>query len=635
MTQLTKLYKAMILITLIFIVIILNSQYPFSISNKTNDIDYNLINATNSVLGTNKFITTFSTVGVQKILEKRENKYSPNNHYMINNNLAQYSSYLIVDEKNITIEAFVHFNRKQSRYEKFDGKENFSCLLKLLPYGDRQDEEDVELEVFEFPKFYWNHYNRKLIFKLELMKLKKDYDEKRDRDLILKHLVVAVIWNHDFNKSIDMENIKILDNSSIILPFNLIKYQIPSIIYSKIPRLESIAFCVHFVYSLDALRTQRFIDLHLSFGVREIRIYDAVENRSLTKYLKNIYGDDDRITVMPVDISFQDLCNDSILLKQFNNISSRLKDYMKKSCKIFYEAEFHEKYPKREGHEQLTANDCFTVLKQKYQFIGYLDLDEILLPRTLENIKDFNSPLIPHYSCKTFSLICSLKPFQFNSNKNEVSNKNYLYNYLMSLVEKNKNGRDMKQLGSIGFAHGLYMIPDYIEKQLIYDIGEKIEMIEKNSSIKFPLRIPLSLPSSKVSHTFVIEKNDVDYVKYFYESYQNLIPCIYKAYLQNIPGVDKNAIRYLSFLDDEGYVSFRKGFHYYKNVNTIWLHYAIDVEENTWGFGASIYDHYFSHFRSSVTYLLNRNVFGSIRKLNIDYEYVSFLLQNYTSFCQI
>jgi hypothetical protein len=31
----------------------------------------------------------------------------------------------------------------------------------------------------------------------------------------------------------------------------------------------------------------------------------------------------------------------------------------------------------------------------------------------------------------------------------------------------------------------------------------------------------------------------------------------------------------------------------------------------------------------------NRNFSGSIRKLNIDFEYVFFLLQKYTNFCDI
>ena len=62
---------------------------------------------------------------------------------------------------------------------------------------------------------------------------------------------------------------------------------------------------------------KQFIDLHLSIGVREIRIYDGVDNRTLTKFIKSIYGDDERITVIPFQISFHHLCDDSVLFKQF------------------------------------------------------------------------------------------------------------------------------------------------------------------------------------------------------------------------------------------------------------------------------------------------------------------------------
>ena len=118
---------------------------------------------------------------------------------------------------------------------------------------------------------------------------------------------------------------------------------------------------------------------------------------------------------IPFQISFVDLCDESTLFKQFREIDYELKDYLKSSCRFLYEVEFKDKYPTRGNHEQLSSNDCFTVLKQKHEFITYYDLDDFVFPRTLETVKDFNKTI---YSCKSYIPICSVNPFQNNFKTN-------------------------------------------------------------------------------------------------------------------------------------------------------------------------------------------------------------------------
>ena len=564
---------------------------------------------------------------------KTKTSFTPNMKFVINNNLAQYSSYLIIDQDEKSgkeiykVEALVHF---QYKYVKdFSGKENFICVLKLLSYGDRKEELVYELEAFDSPKFYFNE-NKKLIYNLDLNLFKSL--NASDPYFLLQHIIVAIIWKFDFNKSLDINNFLILNDSLNILPYSLIKFQIPTIIQSRIPRLKTVGFCVHYIYKIQP-QVKQWIDLHLLFGVKEIMIYDAVENRSLTRFVKNIYKDDDRITVNAFDISLNDLCNETILFDQFEglNISRKLKDYMKKSCKEVYDLEFRERFHWRGQHEQLTVNDCFTVMKQKYEFIGYYDLDEFVFPRTIENIKYFNIKM-NYYTCNSFSRICSNKPFE---NKFKSYDVNFFYNYLQSLIEKNKFGRDLNKLGQISFSHAAYLKPDQFEKQLIYDLGAVIENIQLNYSSLNAYSIFLSSPPFNEGHRFNILIEDMDYIKYLFKSYNSLVPCVYRSFLKNLTSVNQNLIRYLYYIT-EGNERMGKAIYYYKNVKSLFVHYAEDVVKDHWSFHAPEFDgNILSHFREDISQIYSLSHKGTIRKLNIDYEYIFFLLKSYTLFCEI
>ena len=551
--------------------------------------------------------------------------YSKNNQFIINNNLAQYSSYLIVDQNNVTIEAYVHYNERYLKNTEFGGKENFTCVLRFLL--NNNDDAIFELKAVDSPRFLWN-FNKKLIYNLDLKLLKKDYDEAKDRDLILNNIVVAIIWRHDYNNHLDLNNVIFVKNKRIVLPYSLIKYQLPSIIYADIPRLKTVSLCVHFAYS-QVHYLKYFIDLNLSFGVREIRIYDGIDNRTLTKYLKSIYGDDDRITVVPFQISFYDLCNESVLFETFKNIDDELKRYLKNSCKLFYKTEFEDKIYNRADYEQLTSNDCFTVLKQKHEFIAYYDTDEYIYPRTMDNFEDFfNKSVIYNCDSKSRSSICSKTPLNFKYNNSESNS--HFYDYVQSLIGKNSEGRDINKLGSIKFSHAATIIPSENEKKLIEDLGSFIQI--KNYS-SFPYKISFKKFQSDNVHLFEIRKDDIDYVRYLYKAYNSFIPCAYEGYLRKIDNktVDTSLVRYLYYLT-EGFGRMGKAIHYYKNVKSLFIHYAEELVEDNWSFHApSLHGNFLPHYRISSKEKKNFTI--PINKLKLDFEYAFFLLKNYTKFC--
>jgi hypothetical protein len=64
---------------------------------------------------------------------------------------------------------------------------------------------------------------------------------------------------------------------------------------------------------------------------------------------------------------------------------------------------------------------------------------------------------------------------------------------------------------------------------LIKDLGLAVEI--KNNSL-FPIQVFLKETTTNNGHFFIIEKNDTNYVKYLYETYNNFISCAKNEYLK-------------------------------------------------------------------------------------------------------
>ena len=579
-----------------------------------------------------------------KLLSNQEdflNDYNQNYEYLVNNNLAQYSSYIIIDKNDqndtiYTIEVFVQLNVK--RVKKYGSMDNFTFVIKFL--GNKHHlEEIVELKPTFSPVFHWN-YNMKFI-------LNFTYPYKRF--FYINRMLVAVIWKYDFDKNLDIYNFtKTLNISEApnqtTLPYSLIKFQRPTIINVMQPRLPSVSFCIHYTYEIPA-QIFNWIDFHFSFGVNEIMIYDPLNDKSLTKILRDKYGNDKRLTILPYNITIDDICSYRALFKQYKQIilSDKLKDFLNKSCHEYYKTKFSERVTERRHHEQLTVNDCLTVLNKKHEFIGYYDLDEFVFPRSFDSIKDFYEKK-SSYTCDKRKLICALHPFtnRFKPKRLDASKRNYYYNYLNSIIEKNLNKRDINNLGSIRFLHASVIIPNSAEKRLMNELKNIIERIDKNkknlTSLLFPLGIYLSEPPFKNGHVFEIQKEDIDYIKYLYKIYKGFIPCAYQKYLNKTNKLDPSMVRYLYYVT-EFVERWPKEIHYYKHVKSIYNHWALDKDNKAWSFTPSATDgHFLPHFRKNIDVIwtnFRNNFTSSIRNLNFDFEYMFYLLKHYTNFCEI
>jgi hypothetical protein len=113
-----------------------------------------------------------------------------------------------------------------------------------------------------------------------------------------------------------------------------------------------------------------------------------------------------------------------------------------------FENEFRNKYDFRGQHEQVTANDCLTVLQNKYEFIGYRDLDEFIFPRNFKKIQKLYSSY-PVAQCNNLSSICKLDSFKQAFNPDDSRNYqegNYLNNYIQYLIEYYGNAKNKKRI---------------------------------------------------------------------------------------------------------------------------------------------------------------------------------------------
>ena len=416
----------------------------------------------------------------------------------------------------------------------------------------------------------------------------------------------------------------------LILPYFLIKFQKPTIINPLEPRLPSVGLCIQYVYQISSfLELKNWIDYHLYMGIGEIRFYDALANKSLTKFIQENYENNQKLTVISYDK--HSIYNNFFDLFDYLSLDEKFKKYLLD----YYDYRIN-RIPTTQA-DDLTTNDCFSAMRYKHEFIAHYDLDEIIFPRSFDNIKDFYGKKT-NYNCKDSNEICSINPFTFKNSQNQ----NYFYDYLNSLIESERNGRDREKLRSIDFRRTLIFKPDEeIESRLLKKIGEIIEKINSKSLISFPLKLHLNLNSKdKTGYEFLIETDDVDYIKYLYSSYYNLIPCSLNKYLNSSiyqeKIIDNNLVRFLYFVTEyEMRHKNYKKIHYYKNVYSIFTHWATDFEEDSWTFIPSPTDgHLIHHFRKTwknINYIST----DSIRLLNIDYEYLLFLLKDYSKFCSI
>jgi hypothetical protein len=560
--------------------------------------------------------------------------YPGNNYYVTNNNMALYSSYIIIDDANklqnqYTIEAIAEY-----RNYKYDLNltDNIKCILKYLK--DENNVEIIELHPTDFAnitvhltyviaiKYYFN-------FKLDYFKSYKDELKSFD----LNKIIVAVISKNDFDETINEvsflaninpENLK----KNTVLPYSLIAYQKPTIIKTQKLLTPNIAVCGAQFYGNPSKELFNWIDYQQSFGIAELIIYDGTINRTTTKFINDNFKNykNIKITMVPDQSLFYEQCSEDIFYKQFENRNStKLNDLLFNLCqKLFHWS--HRSTPRKRNpvgyssdkHRIVVLNDCFIKISRKYEFVAIYDFDEFIFPRTFDLEKDQNKV----YDCSDKKQICDRKPFEFN---NTINNGKHLYNYVISLIKNDEHNRNISELAAVEFDRHLTLSnTQKVEKNVIDMLHNFV--LEINSSTKFPIYFDMIEQFS-----LKIFEYDIDYVLNLVKSYKRLVPCIYRDYLKDIEIIDTDKVRAIYFLYGIG-TRTPKSFFYSKNVRSLGIHIVTDIVNGSWIMKPDAKNgHYCSHYRAQSTKMVKAK--HSIRILNIDFEYLAFILKRYTKFC--
>ena len=557
-------------------------------------------------------------------------KYPSNNFYVTNNNIALYSSYIIIDNDNenevrYRIEAIVEQNGK---WKEIISRENITCVLKY--FKDERTSEIIELDAIDIAKLdeYHVRFNRKIFFNFKLEYFKSFEDE----DFHLNRIVIAVILKDDFDKSLKLASfLKTMKidylKFPVILPYSLITFQKPEIIRTQVPRISNIAVCGAQFYGNESKELFNWIEYHQSFGIAEIMIYDGTINRIIMKFINEYFKRYNRVKLTMVEDQslFYEQCNETIFYDQFKDIkSNKLNELLFRICKTFFDWS-HRSKPKlskqvgwtANEHRIVVLNDCFTKLSKKYEYVGIYDFDEFIYPRQLNNVKDFYEKKAL-FSCKNKSEICSLNPFGLSN-----PHQNHLYNYLIDRLNRDQNKRDLSKFAGFQFKQ-VETFTRENEKKFLESLESLIINNNKNNStIVFPQQLTANL-----YHYFQINKNDIDYVNYLLKSYKEMSTCIYSNFTSEIELGEIRAFYYLTTGERHP-----KSIHHYKNTRTLDIHYVSETVDRSWIIIPSEIDGHFSaHYRPEMEHF-KRNFTGSIRDLNIDFEYLFFILKKYAKFC--
>ena len=265
----------------------------------------------------------------------------------------------------------------------------------------------------------------------------------------------------------------------------------------------------------------------------------------------------------------------------------------------------------------MSGNDCYATEGEKYELVGLYDIDELILPRNIEDNHDENKIAL---SCAN-NKMCSESFIPYS-----------LYDYLIKLIQNEKRiGGNMSKMSTMFFKSALYLPVNENTRRLM----REVKIISTSNNISFPINVYLS-HGEKEMQPFEIDKNDFEHVKNLVEEYESF-ECLHEKYKDELLNAYPNFTRFLYLIHEvkPGIQSPYKAIHYTNNVRAFYTHGPIDVINNGVIFFTNMKNvHLLSHFRYDPSGYLRNNINASITRLKVDKGYLNYLIRNLTKFCK-
>jgi hypothetical protein len=353
----------------------------------------------------------------------QSNDFYENNFWLYNEDIGQYSAYVVKNSSHTWIEAIISVKKTNASLKEF------LCLVQI-----QGTSEIVEIKPTALQGRSYDRIPRRLVAALHI------------QDLDNRKLAVAIVRT---NNSQDYVN-----------------FQKADLITINEPRKKAIAQCIKQVYSFGETQI-RYLELQKKFGIGELFLHDATPNQTLTEFIKNNkeYANFMRIRQYITDKTI--ICDkSSVGLFGRKTLNETYINAFYKKC-LSYMSE-------RVNPEEICLNDCYVNLGYKYEFIAVLDLDEIVFPRSHTPYQQFSRI---NASCDAHN-VCQTKPF-------DSSVYDYVRNIIRNRSDVNYTNSS-SNLASINFPHVIMLTKDIVHK-IMSSLKALSVTLASNASVSFPI----------------------------------------------------------------------------------------------------------------------------------------------------
>ena len=230
-------------------------------------------------------------------------------------------------------------------------------------------------------------------------------------------------------------------------------------------------------------------------------------------------------------------------------------------------------------------------MKEKYEYVAIYDLDETILTRkTTDDTKNGTGCYDTASNCK--------------SNKTLIN----IYDYIKELIDKNYK-KDKTKLRSVIFRNAFYLPPEF----------SGINLIENLKSLINNKKYPTQLIIKSFEFYLQIEEKNIEHINKLINYFNNLNCLNLNAKVNNFDRI----FYYITDIKDR----WPKSIHYTDNVKAVFSHYSLDKFMSPKKNLEYLVDEkhgFLSHFRHNS--INEDKIVGSIMDLNIDFDYVKYLM---------